>query len=208
MAMADRPGAEVWTYRGLFVGLAFLLLFFRLLPLRPSEGTWAWLDMILPEQATRVLLRVTTGSEAGFWPGADVLLCIILTWAMRRPDCVPVLLLAAVLLIEDVVLMRPPGLWTALVLLAAEFLRGRAELTRGVSFMVEWIIASALIFGLLIGYRIILAITFVPQPPFGFGLVQILATILCYPLVVAFSHYALDMQKPAMGEIDARGRRL
>jgi rod shape-determining protein MreD len=206
--MAERPGSDVWLYRGLFLGLAFLLFFYRLLPLGPSVGTWAWLDAILPEDATGFLLRVTTGSADGTWPGADLLLCIVLAWAMRRPDFVPVALLAVVVLIEDALLMRPPGLWTLLVLLAVEFLRGRAELTRGVNFAVEWIIASALIFGLLLSYRIILAIAFVPQPPFGFALVQIIATVLCYPLVVAFTRFALDVQKPAMGEVDARGRRL
>ena len=49
---------------------------------------------------------------------------------MRRPDFLPVLLIGAVVLLEDLILLRPPGLWTALVILATEFVRARAALTR------------------------------------------------------------------------------
>ena len=33
-------------------------------------------------------------------------------------------------LVEDLILMRPPGLWTALVVMASEFIRSRVALTR------------------------------------------------------------------------------
>jgi rod shape-determining protein MreD len=39
-------------------------------------------------------------------------------------------------------------------------------------------------------------------------MVQTLWSILCYPLVVAASRFAFDLRKPAMGEVDAYGRRL
>ena len=51
-------------------------------------------------------------------------------------------------------------------------------------------------------------LAFVPQPPFGFAVVQVLWSIALYPLVVGLSRLIFDLRKPAMGEIDDFGRRL
>jgi rod shape-determining protein MreD len=172
----------VLIYRAAFVGIALVLLFLRLLPLG-SGG-------------------------AGSWPGPDILLCLIFAWVMRRPDYMPAFLIAAVVLVEDLVLMRPPGLWTAVVVLAAEFLRARVALTRELGFATEWLLVAGLMVAMLLAYRLVFAVVFLPQPPFGFALVQVLWSILCYPAVVLASRVALDLRKPAMGEVDSYGRRL
>ena len=57
-------------------------------------------------------------------------------------------------------------------------------------------------------YRLAFAIAFLPQPGFGFALLQTLWSVLCYPVVVAASRFAFDLRKPATGEVDAYGRRL
>lgn len=179
--MAESASRTVWLYRGIFLALALFVLFIRLLPL---------------------------GSVAGSLPGPDLILCVMLAWVMRRPDYLPVLMIMAIVLLEDVVLMRPPGLWTALVVLATEFLRSRAALTRELSFAVEWMLIAGLLVGLLLGYRLFFALAFLPQPGFGFAMTQTLWSILCYPFVVMASRLILDLRKPAMGELDAMGRRL
>jgi rod shape-determining protein MreD len=181
MPMAEGVRSTVWLYRGIFLVLALFILFLRLLPL---------------------------GTEAGRLPGPDLLLCLMLAWVMRRPDYLPVVLIAAVVFLEDVILMRPLGLWTALVVLATEFLRSRAALTRELSFAVEWMLIAGLMTGLLLGYRLFFAIAFLPQPGFGFAMMQTFWSILCYPLMVMASRLILDLRKPAMGELDALGRRL
>lgn len=173
--------ADPWGYRGLYLALALLLLFLRLLPL---------------------------GNSAGAFPGPDILLCLTIAWVMRRPDFLPVWLLVAVFLAEDLILMRPPGLWTALVLMATEFLRGRTALTRELNFLVEWVLASGLMLAILLAYRLIFLVTLVPQPPFGFAAVQVVWSALAYPVVVGLSRLAFDLKKPATGEIDGQGRRL
>jgi rod shape-determining protein MreD len=170
-----------WIYRGLFLGLALALLFFRLLPIAHTTGAF---------------------------PGPDLLICLIMAWVVRRPDYLPLPLIVAVILTEDLILMRPPGLWTALVVLATEFLRSREALTRELNFLVEWMLVSGLMLGMLLAYRLILAVTMVPQPPLGFNLVQVLWSIVLYPVVVGVSRLVLDLRKPAMGEIDDFGRRL
>ncbi|WP_225027620.1 rod shape-determining protein MreD [Xinfangfangia pollutisoli] len=173
--------ADPWGYRALFLGLALFLLFVRLLPL---------------------------GNTAGAFPGPDLLLCLSLAWMMRRPDFLPVWLLVAVFLTEDLILMRPPGLWCALVVLATEFLRARTALTRELNFLVEWLLAAGLMVAMLVAYRLVFLVTMLPQPPFGFAVVQVVWSVLAYPVVVGLSRLAFDLKKPATGEIDPQGRRL
>jgi rod shape-determining protein MreD len=179
--MAEPLPTGVWSYRLLFVALAALLLFLRLLPL---------------------------GSVAGRWPGPDLLLCLTLAWVMRRPDYVPALLIAAVVLLEDMLLLRPPGLWAAMVVLAAEFLRARAALTRELTFAVEWLLVAGVMVAATLGYRLVMALVMLPQVSLGQALVQALATILCYPVMVVASRLAFGVRKPATGETDAYGRRM
>lgn len=179
--MVDPLRTSLWLYRGLFVALALVLLFLKLLPL---------------------------GSLAGTLPGPDLLLCLIFAWVLRRPDYLPVLLVAAVMLVEDFLLMRPPGLWAGLVIVGTEFIRSRVGLTRELSFPAEWALVGAVMFGLLLAYRLAFVVSFMPQPALGFALLQTVWSVLCYPLVVAASRFAFDLRKPAMGEVDAYGRRL
>lgn len=179
--MGDFWRQEQLIFRSLFVLIALLLLFIRLLPL---------------------------GNAPGALPGPDILLCVIMAWIVRRPDFLPMPLILVVLLAEDLILMRPPGLWTAIAVLATEFLRGRIALTRELSFVVEWLLVSGVMLGMMLTYRLTLGITFVPQAPFGFAIVQVLWSIAVYPVVVGLSHLALDLRKPATGEVDNFGRRL
>jgi rod shape-determining protein MreD len=193
--------SSVWYYRTLFVALALILLFFRLLPLGSGNGSFPW--STLPNW---ILGRF--GLEPRPWPGPDVLMCLTIAWVMRRPDYLPALLIALVFLVEDMILLRPPGLWAALMLVATEFLRSRAALTRELNFTVEWLLAAGLMLALLLVYRLVFAIALMPQPGFGFALMQTIWSILCYPLVVALSAALLDLRKPATGEVDSYGRRL
>lgn len=179
--MVDGFSAGVWLHRGLYVGLALALLFLRLLPL---------------------------GSLAGSWPGPDLLFCLTLVWVLRRPDYVPAGLIAMVVLLEDLLLMRPPGLWAALVVLAAEFLRSRAALTRELTFALEWLLVAAVVLATVLAYRLVLGIVMLPQVGFGQAMVQAIGTILCYPLAVGASWLAFGVRKPATGEVDAYGRRI
>jgi rod shape-determining protein MreD len=168
-------------YAALFAGLALALMFLRLIPF---------------------------ASDPGGLPGPDLLLCLILAWVIRRPDFLPMPLILVVILAEDLILMRPPGLWTAIVILATEFLRGRAALTRELNFVVEWMLVAGLMVAMMLANRLVLGLAMVPQPGFGLVLVQVLWSIAVYPLVVALSRMALDLRKPATGEVDDFGRRL
>ncbi|HMO08732.1 MAG TPA: rod shape-determining protein MreD [Paracoccaceae bacterium] len=179
--MVDPVSARLWLYRLAFVGLALAILIVRILPV---------------------------GSEAGTWPGPDLMLCLMLAWVNRRPDYLPALLIAAVVLVEDLILMRPPGLWAAIVLVATEFLRSRAALTRELGFVAEWLMTGIVMVAMLLAYRLAMALAFLDQPPFAMAFAQVAMTILCYPLVTGLLHLALQLRKPLTGEVDAFGRRL
>ncbi len=180
-AMVDPIQRKIWVHRAIFVMIALVLFFVRLLPM---------------------------GADAGSWPGPDILLCVIFAWVQRRPDYLPIWLILLVVLTEDFLLMRPPGLWTALVILASEFLRNRAGQTRELGLIMEWLLIALLMIGILLAYRMVFAMTFLPQPGFGFAMIEVAASILCYPFVVGLSLLAVDLYKPVAGEVDAIGRRM
>jgi rod shape-determining protein MreD len=179
--MAEGLPERGWVHQLVYLALAGTIVFFGLLPL---------------------------AREPGSLPGPDLLMCLTLAWAMRRPDYLPALLVGVVILVEDFLTMRPPGLWAAIVVIACEFLRGRSMLTRELPFFVEWLLISGVMVAMLLAYRLATGIAFVPQPAFGIALAQTLWSILAYPLVVGASRAVFGLHKPAMGEVDDRGRKL
>ena len=179
--MADVLRDRAWVFRLISVGLAVVIVFLQLVPLRNVPGRL---------------------------PGPDLLLVLTLAWVMRRPDYLPPWLVGLVFLVQDLIMMRPPGLWAALMVLACEFLRSRAALTRELTFLVEWLVVSVVMLAMLLAYQLICAIALVPQPAFGLALVQTVWSALIFPLTVWASRIVFGLHKPAMGEVDDRGRRL
>ncbi len=179
--MADHIATYRWFYRGLYLLLAAVVFFFRLLPL---------------------------GTMPHAMPGPDLILCLTLAWMLRRPDYLPALLIAAVYLLEDLLFMRPPGVWALVVLLGTEFLRVRAAFLREVSLLVEWAAVALVLVGMGLLNRLLLGVAMVPQVGLGPTMMQIGMTVAAYPLVVALSSWAFKVRKPATGEVDAHGRRL
>jgi rod shape-determining protein MreD len=171
----------VWLYRLGFIAIVLALLFLRLLPM---------------------------GSVAGDWPGPDLLLCLMLAWVTQRPDHLPPVLIAVVVLAEDMILMRPPGLWAAITVLAAEFLRARAALTRELGFAAEWVLVAGVMVAMLLAYRLAFAVAFLAQPGFGFAFAQTVGSVLMYPVIVWLLRVVIHLRKPAAGEVDAKGHRI
>ena len=178
--MAEPVRSRRAVYVALYLGLAALALFLRMLPLGGSSGL----------------------------PGPDLFLALTCAWVLRRPDYVPVLAISTAFLAEDFLLGRPPGLWALVVVLGTEFLRARRSVMRDVGFVLEWALVTGVLVAMLLGGRLLMAILMVPQPSLGLSLVQLLATIIAFPVVVAVSHWAFGVRKPATGEVDTLGRPL
>ncbi len=179
--MAETVIARIWLGRLIFASCAAIILFVGLVPL---------------------------GFTPRFLPQPDLLLCLTLAFTLRRPDFVPVWLLATVFLLSDILLMRPPGLWTAIVILLVEFSRAQEYRFRELVFPFEWAYVSGAIFLALIANRLILSLTMVPQPGFGSIMLHFLLTALVYPFVVFFCYSLLRIHKVTPDEAIRYGHRL
>jgi rod shape-determining protein MreD len=140
------------------------------------------------------------------FPGPDLLIGVTFAWVLRRPHYVPTLLVAVVFLLADLLFLRPPGLWTALVVLAVEFLRARESGSREQPFLVEWAIVAAVLLAIALANRIVLALFLINQAGLGLTLLQLFVTILTYPVIVLLSRVLLGVVRMTPGETDAKGR--
>lgn len=179
--MVDPVSRRQWSFRGLFALLTAAVVFVQILP-------------------------INIGAEP--LPGPDILTLLAFAWVMRRPDFVPVSLVALVMLFTDVLFMRPLGLWAGLVVIGLEFLRARQPFSRDLPFLVEWMMVAAVLFAMTLMNALILAIFVVEQPAEGAVFLRVIVSILCYPLVVAVSRYVFGVRKVAPGEVDELGHRI
>ncbi|MFD1883651.1 rod shape-determining protein MreD [Paracoccus pacificus] len=174
--MIDGQGGGRLAGQILFVLLFLICLFFRLIPLAPGRISW---------------------------PGPDIFLCLTMAWVLRRPQQVPVLLIAATFLVADIILLQPIGLWAAIVVVATEYLRGREPRWRDLPFMLEWPRIALILAVMLLARRFALAVSLTPQGSLGESLLQYLATVGAYPVVVLAAHWLIGLRRitPAEAEM-------
>ncbi|MGB7268090.1 MAG: rod shape-determining protein MreD [Albidovulum sp.] len=179
--MVESPATRRLGFRALFIGIAAIIIFFRILPLST-----------LPPR----------------WPGPELLLCLTVVWVLRRPDYVPALLIAGVFLIDDLLALRPPGLWALIVLLGTEFLRSRENSTRDLPFFAEWMMAGGVIAVMTLANSFVHFLFMIPQASFAQVSVQLVATLMAYPFLALAMQLAFGLRRAATGEVDALGQRL
>lgn len=178
--MAELSPTRLILMRGLYVVLSLALIFLHLLPLDTAPRRWA---------------------------GPDLLVALTFAWTMLRPDHVPVLSVAVVMLLADLVFQRPPGLMAALVLLGVEYLRNRAVTHRGAGFAREWVTVALVMAALFAADRVALTVLDVPRAQLGLGVMRTGLTIAIYPFVVLFCRTVLGLRRPQPGETLATGTR-
>lgn len=164
--MSDR-GYNTWMYRIGFVFLGLALIVLRLLPLQTIPQTWA---------------------------GPDVMLCLVFAWSVRRPDYVPTLLIAAVILLEDFLLQRPPGLHAALIVGASFWLKSKAQTADDQTMTGEIVQITIAVLGVLFATRLILALSLLPLPSLSVLFAQALSTIIFYPVMALTSAFVLNVK--------------
>ncbi|GAB5448029.1 rod shape-determining protein MreD [Gymnodinialimonas sp.] len=174
--MSALSARHIWTYRAVFLGLCLGVITLKLLPLNLA---------------------------AGGIPGPDLLVLLTFAWMVRQPALVPLGLLLVVFLLADFLFMRPPGLWTALLLIAAESLRRRRLTMTELPFLVEWGTVAALIMGMVLLNRVILWMLLVDLNSLGLTLAHGIVTIAIYPVVVAVSKFVFRVRKLGPTELEA-----
>ncbi|MEP1330530.1 rod shape-determining protein MreD [Pseudophaeobacter sp.] len=178
--MVENTPARILLMRCGFAGLALAVIFFRLLPLDTLPRNWA---------------------------PPDLLIALTMAWALRRPDYVPVPLVVMVMLMADMLFHRPPGLLTLLVVLGAEFLKSRSQPHQETTFVAEWLLVAMVMTVITLLNRFILSAFAVEQAPLSLSVIEMLATIATYPLVVLFSQGLLGVRKLSPAEAEALGAR-
>ncbi len=173
--VVSRPARSNLTGAALFSMGFLLILFMRILPLN-------------------------TGFTG--WPGPDLGLCLAFAWVLRRPEQLPAILVAVAFLIEDIMLLRPIGLWAAFVLAGTETARLREARWRDQPFMIEWLRVALLIGAMGLGYRIVQILFLLPVPALGQVILQYIATIAAYPLVVGGARWLFGLRRVSPGEVD------
>lgn len=192
-----------------FVSLGLLIILIHLIPLETVPPSLGGTSLVPIDQP-----RAIAGTETEIlldpvrWIAPDFLLLIAFAWVTRRPTFAPVLAIAGLFLLADMLFHRPPGLWAALVLIASEILRGRSKSMRTLPFSLEWATVGAAIVTITAIYQFTLSMVLVTQPALGLTLLQMIVTIAAYPVVVVLSYVAFGVKRPAPGEVDALGHRI
>lgn len=173
LPVSEASSSRIWLFTGLYLCLASLILLIHLLPLSTKPSTWA---------------------------APDTLLCLTYVLVLRRPNLVPIGLIAIVFLIFDLFLLRPPGLLTAFIVVGAEFLRSRARVNSELPFLIEWALVAGVICGVLLGYRLALFVFGVDLPSLGLSLQHLIGTVLLYPIFVLLTEWLARKKGPRQNE--------
>ena len=178
--MSRTTATRLWTMRAAYLSIVVWVIFFNLLPLETTPRVWT---------------------------GPDILTGVTFAWVLRRPEYVPMLSIALVFLLTDLLFQRPPGLLAALVLVASEMLKSRARGLRDLPFMVEWLSVSVAMLAVAMAYRLMLTLTLVPQAPLALSVIQLAMSVLAYPLIVLVTRLVFNVRRAGPGDIDGFGQR-
>lgn len=179
--MVESSSAKTWMMRFAYLALAFIILFAHLLPLETTPQRFA---------------------------GPDLLVALTFAWALRRPNYVPMFLIALVMLLADLLLQRPPGLWAALMLLSAEWLKSRDRTLRENTFVAEWITVAYTLFLATLLYRATLGLLIVSPGALSLSFMQFGMTMLAYPVVAGASFLLFGSRQGTQAKFEQMGRRI
>ena len=121
----------------------------------------------------------------------DIPLVITFAWVMRRPDVMGPILITIAFLFADMILQRPPGLWTLIVLCGSMFLRSRTIYFKEVIFFYEWLMIAVVVIFCFTAHQFLLFLTFLPSHNLALLVKQALFTIILYPIFVWLSRSML-----------------
>lgn len=140
------------------------------------------------------------------WAGPDWLLAMTFAWVLRRPEQVPVLSIAVVMLAADVLLLRPLGLGAAIAVAATEAARRREQRWSERGFPAEWLRVAVLMALMMLAARVlhvlfVIPATLAPLPVVGQDALRVIATVAAYPVVAAVMR-GIGPRRAAPAEMD------
>ena len=163
-------------YPILFVLIVFVLIFIKVLPLNT-----------VPKE----------------WTAPDLLLCVTLVWCLRNPTRAPIILLAALFLLQDIILQRPIGLFSAVATLMCEWAKCQALRAEEFPFVIEWVTAAIAMIAIFILVQSIASLSMITKPSMWVFGKELIFTILAYPLVTLLCRYGLGLRTHQVTEFEA-----
>ena len=124
---------------------------------------------------------------SGSFSFPNLVYCLVCAWIVRSPQWAPAPVVAVVFFSLEVIYGLPPGLWTALMLVATELLRAGTPQLGRYTFVVEWAMVSLLFTLALLLYQLALLLTFAQAMTTGAMGRYLVATALCYPLAAGIA---------------------
>lgn len=212
--MAERFGPGPWQMRLVYLLLILVCLFLKMLPVSVSptpivESLPDVLDAVGDVAAAlrqEAALQDVLAVEAPRFVGPDWIIVITCAWGMRRPSFVPMLLVAAVLLLADFLLLRPPGLWAAFSLVLIEWMKGQHRRFRGMAFATEWLTFAGALLAAMLAYRLVMSFLLLEPGDFLLSVVEYVTTVLIYPVVVGGSAVLFGVRRATLAELENKGR--
>ena len=175
------PSTRLWLGRAGYLVLALVLIALSLAPFETLPRRWA---------------------------PPDLLLAVTMAWAVRRPDHVPLISVAAVFLIADLLFQRPPGLMAAVVVLAVDRIVKRGPAFRAMPYGLEWASVALAMTVIVFVQRIALAVMMLPRPSLALSMIELALTVAVYPLVTMSAYLLFGVSRRAPGEIDSLGHKI
>ena len=167
--MSNIPSERIWIYRIIFIAVAIFLILINLMPLQTTPQRWPW---------------------------PNILLLVIFCWSLREPNFVPVPIIITVLLLQDFLLHRPPGLFSGLSVLILIWIKAITNSSDDKSFLAEWVRVTLGFAAISVSYHLVLSLSFVNTTELRITLIQTIFNISIYPFIVLFSHYIFGVKRP------------
>ncbi|GFE65066.1 hypothetical protein [Litoreibacter roseus] len=165
-------------FRAVFVFACFVVTFFKLLPL----GT----------EPTRI-------------PAPDLLYVVTAAVVLRRPAYAPAPLIVLVLLITDIMFLRPIGLWPAIALVGFEFIRRKAYGQTELQLPFELTLVPVVFGVMILANALVYAILGIPHPSAATTFLHVVFTAMVYPFAILLVEYVLRIRRPRPGDLEAEG---
>lgn len=196
--MVDPIKFRRFLFRCLFLLVCAVLIFAKMLPLGTEPAATPLIDPVTGETTTE-------GKSTLFIPGPDLIFAMMSAWIIRRPRWAPIGLIVAVLLLTDLLFLKPIGLWTAIGLLGLEFIRSRAHGATEMPWPVEIAIFAGVFTASIFANAIFFLVFNLPSPGLLTLLLHIIMTVAAYPFVLLVTHYVLRVRRARPTDFDAIG---
>ena len=167
--MSNIPSERIWIYRIIFLTVSIFLVLTNLMPLQTTPQSWPW---------------------------PNILLLVIFCWSLREPNFVPIPLITVVVLSQDFLLHRPPGLFSGITILILVWIKAITASSDDKSFLAEWVRVVLAFAAISLINHLVLTLSFVTTTELKISLIQVIMNISTYPFVVLISHHIFRVKRP------------